>query len=186
MNSYLSRILFGCAVALLSVIECWAVAPMPGLDLVEPRRPRAPFEVISHNSFMKQQRVVPRRKTHINLAPRGLLLLVNFSDVQFASSNTQQAFDSLANSPSYTYNGATGSCKQYFTDQSNGKYIPHFDVVGPVNLPHSMAYYGANKEDGNDQYVVDFVIDACQGADRLGVDFEIGRASCRERVYCRV
>lgn len=171
MNSYLSRILLGCAVALLSVIECWAVAPMPGLDLVEPRRPRAPFEVISHNSHTKQQRVAPRKKTHINLAPRGLLILVNFADVQFASSNTQQAFDSLANSPSYTYNGATGSCKQYFTDQSNGKYIPHFDVVGPVNLPHSMAYYGANKEDGNDQYVVDFVIDACQGADRFGVDF---------------
>ena len=34
-----------------------------------------------------------------------------------------------------------------------------------------MAYYGKNHSDGNDQYVVDFVIDACKGADSLGVDF---------------
>ena len=152
-------------------INAFAVAPLPGLDLVEPYRARAPFTIVSHDAAKNIQKVAPRQTPKINLAPRGLLILVNFSDVTFAETNTIQAFDSLANGENYTYNGANGSCQAYFKDQSNGQYVPHFDVVGPVVLPQSMAYYGANKLDGNDQYVVDFVIDACKGADELGVDF---------------
>ena len=167
----MKRIFYTLFLSFLSVANSLAVAPLPGSGLQEPHRARAPFTILSHDATKNIQKVAPYKTPAINLAPRGLLLLVNFSDVTFSPTNSQQAFDSLANSTNYTYNGATGSCKQYFTDQSNGKYIPHFDVVGPVNLPHSMAYYGANKEDGNDQYVVDFVIDACQGADRFGVDF---------------
>ena len=148
----------------------FAVAPLPGLGLVEPQRSRAPFTLNTVDAHSRQV-VAPQRVPKVNLAPRGLLILVNFSDVQFVENNTQQAFDSLANGDDYTYNGATGSCKQYFTDQSNGKYIPQFDVVGPIQLPHPMAFYGENAADGNDRYVVDFVIDACKGADSLGVDF---------------
>ena len=148
----------------------FAVAPLPGLGLIEPQRSRAPFTLNTVDAHSRQA-VAPQRVPKVNLAPRGLLILVNFSDVQFVENNTQQAFDSLANGDDYTYNGATGSCKQYFTDQSNGKYIPQFDVVGPIQLPHPMAFYGENAADGNDRYVVDFVIDACKGADSLGVDF---------------
>ena len=151
--------------------NAYAVAPLPGLDLEEPYRARAPFTIVSHDAHTNIQKVAPRQTPKINLAPRGLLILVDFSDVTFDETNTIQAFDSLANGENYTYNGASGSCQAYFKDQSNGQYVPHFDVVGPVVLPQSMAYYGANKSDGNDQYVVDFVIDACQGADKLGVDF---------------
>ena len=167
----MKRIFYTLFLAFLSVANSLAVAPLPGSGLQEPHRARAPFTLLSHDATKNIQKVAPYKTPAINLAPRGLLLLVNFSDVTFSPTNSQQAFDSLANSTNYTYNGATGSCKQYFTDQSNGKYSPNFDVVGPVTLPQSMAYYGANKADGNDQYVVDFVIDACMGADRLGVDF---------------
>ena len=148
----------------------FAVAPLPGSSLVEPQRPRVPF-TLNMVDAPSRQAVTPQRAPRINLAPRGLLIMVNFTDVQFAENNTQLAFDSLANGDNYTYNGATGSCKQYFTDQSNGKYSPQFDVVGPVTLPNSMAFYGANAADGNDKFIVDFVIDACKGADSLGVDF---------------
>ena len=97
---------------------------------------------------------------------------MEFADQKFAENNTYQAFDSLANGDHYTYNGASGSCKQYFTNQSNGKYIPKFDVVGPVKLPQTMAYYGTDREVlGDDLYVFDFVLDACLGADQMGVDF---------------
>ena len=154
-------------------ISCFcllAVAPIPGLGLVEPQRPRIPSDANS-SDISSRYEVMSQHAPKINLAPRGLLILASFTDVDFADNNTQLAFDSLANGENYVYNGATGSCKQYFTDQSNGKYIPHFDVVGPVALPQSHAYYGENATDGNDQYVVDFVIDACKGADSLGVDF---------------
>jgi M6 family metalloprotease-like protein len=48
-----------------------------------------------------------------------------------------------------------------------------FDVIGPVTLPHESAYYGTDKPNasGDDQYIADFVVDACKAADSLGVDF---------------
>ena len=164
---YLLTLLF---IGGLLCTQVFAVAPLPGLGLVEPQRPRAPFTLNTMDATSRQA-VAPQRVPRVNLAPRGLLILANFADVQFVEHNTQLAFDSLANGDNYIYNGATGSCKQYFTDQSNGKYSPQFDVIGPVTLPNPMAFYGANKANGNDKYIVDFVIDACKGADSLGVDF---------------
>ena len=156
----------------LTYLHAFAVAPLPELGLVEPKHPKAPFELISHDSQTNIQRISPRQETpKINLAPRGLLILVNYTDISFQANNTQLAFDSLANSDSYTYNGATGSCQAYFKAQSNGQYVPEFDVVGPFTLPKTSAYYAANDAVGNDQYVVDFVIDACRAADQSGVDF---------------
>lgn len=152
-------------------VTAMAVAPLPGLNLVEPQHKKAPFNITSHDAKTNIQRMAPRRTPSINLAPKGLLILVNYADITFNSSNNQLAFDSLANSDNYTYNGATGSCKAYFKAQSNGQYEPKFDVIGPITLPQNSAYYADNDAAGNDQYVVDFVVDACKGADALGVDF---------------
>lgn len=144
-----------------------AIPPYPGLDLKEPIRRRIPEKTNSRRDIIAQ------RAPEINLAPHVLLILVEFSDQDFADNNTYQAFDSLTNGDHYTYNGATGSCKQYFSDQSSGKYIPKFDVVGPVKLPQTMAYYGTDtySDNGDDRYVFDFVLDACLGADQMGADF---------------
>ena len=148
----------------------FAVAPLPGLGLVEPQRPRAPFTLNTMDATSRHA-IAPQRAPRINLAPRGLLILVNFSDITFNERNNQLAFDSLANGENYTYNGATGSCKSYFEVQSNGQYSPEFDVIGPVTLPQTSAYYATNDAVDNDKYVVDFVVDACKAADEQGVDF---------------
>ena len=154
-------------IALLSSTLATAIPPYPGLNLKEPARPRIPRS----ENLSQRKDVSPQYAPKINLAPRGLLILVEFADKKFEQHNSQLAFDSLANSDNYTYNGATGSCKQYFSDQSSGKYIPHFDVVGPVALPNNMAYYGDDMNKEDDRYLFDFILDACQGADQLGVDF---------------
>ena len=169
-NSFFKRLLVS---ALLGIIytSATAVAPMPGLNLVEPQHQKAPFNIVYHNATNNTQKIAPRRTPNINLAPKGLLILVNYTDITFNENNNHLAFDSLANGDNYTYNGATGSCKAYFEAQSNGQYAPEFDVIGPITLPHNSAYYAANDASGNDQYVVDFVVDACKGADSLGVDF---------------
>ena len=172
MKYTLSRILCLAFCSVLYTVKIYAVAPLSGSGLVEPTHPKAPFEIVFHESKTNIQRVAPRQHTpKINLAPRGLLILVNYTDISFQTNNTQLAFDSLANSDNYTYNGATGSCQAYFKAQSNGQYVPEFDVVGPFTLPNTSAYYAANDTSGNDQYVVDFVIDACRAADQSGVDF---------------
>lgn len=160
---------------LVGSLSAFSIPPAPGVNMLEPRRPRIPFEVeqVSANGVTKRSLVDKQYGPAINLAPRGLLILAEFTDVAFAENNTHQAFDSLANSDNYTYNGATGSCQAYFTDQSNGQYNPVFDVIGPVILPHEVAYYGSDKPNasGDDQYIADFVVDACKAADSLGVDF---------------
>lgn len=108
-----------------------------------------------------------------NIAPRGLLILANFKDVRFREENGHDGFDSLANAMNYTWQGATGSAREYFRAQSGGQYVPVFDVIGPVELPGDMAFYGANDEEGLDANSGDFVMDAVQAADTLGVDYTL-------------
>ena len=83
-------------------------------------------------------------------AERGLVILVEFSDLSFVK--TRQDFFDLLNKKSYNENGATGSARDYFNDASNGQYDPQFDVYGPYKLSREMGYYGQNDADGNDMH----------------------------------
>lgn len=108
----------------------------------------------------------------VNLAPRGLVILVNFKDVSFNAANTQSAMNDLMNSSSYTHNGATGSVRQFFSDQSDGQYTPEFEVIGPVTLTNNVAHYGSNDAGGDDLLPGDIVVEACSIANAsYGVDF---------------
>ena len=154
--------------AWLFTCSVWAVAPLPGLNLTEPVRRPIPHGMVSQQRAAR----VAMNQQATELVSRGLLIVVEFADLSLAAGNTVQSFDSLANADDYTYNGAMGSCKKYYQDQSNGKYTPHFDVIGPVVLPQPLAYYGTDAAyEGDDRYVADFVIDACKGAQAMGVDF---------------
>lgn len=48
------------------------------------------------------------------------------------------------NGERYNYNGAIGSVRDYYLDNSGGQYSPQFDVYGPVTLEHSSSYYDNN------------------------------------------
>ena len=93
---------------------------------------------------------------------KALVILVNFQDVKFSVSNP--AFVNLLNQPGYSVNGATGSARDYFFDNSDGAFEPEFDVYGPVTLQREMAYYGENDANGYDKHVDDLIIDACTEA----------------------
>ena len=74
---------------------------------------------------------------------KGLIVLVNFSDVRFQPAHTKSLLSRMANEVGFTYkDGHCGSLHDYFKDQSNGLFDLTFDVVGPVQLRHDMAYYG--------------------------------------------
>ena len=100
-----------------------------------------------------------------NLAPRGVVILVNFKDMQMQANHTLEVFDELFNSDTCTVNKFDGkdypSATEYFKSQSNGLYAPQFDVFGPVTLTKNYQYYGQNDDDGNDMYATDAVIEAC-------------------------
>ena len=101
-----------------------------------------------------------------NLAPKGVVILVNFSNKSMQSGHTQATFDELCNSTNCTVNSGYPSAAQYFSDQSNGSYRPQFDVFGPVTLSRNVAYYGTDgSEEGDDQHATDAVIEGCRLAD---------------------
>ena len=103
-----------------------------------------------------------------NLAPKGVVILVNFSDKSMQSGHTQATFDELCNSTNCTVNSGYPSAGQYFADQSNGAYRPQFDVFGPVTLSRNVAYYGTDKsgqKEGDDQHATDAVVEGCRLAD---------------------
>lgn len=111
-----------------------------------------------------------------NLAPRGLVILVNFLDVHFRDINTVADMDSMLNGHNYNYYKSYGSAKRYFEDQSLGQYSPVFDVVGPIQLPDSLSYYGRNLSNrrGTDAKAPDMVLKACSIASQLpGVDLSL-------------
>ena len=101
--------------------------------------------------------------TEPNLAPKGVVILVNFSNKSMQSGHTQATFDELCNSLNCTVNAGYPSAGQYFADQSNGTYRPQFDVFGPVNLSRTVAYYGTDgSEEGDDQHATDAVVEGCR------------------------
>lgn len=110
----------------------------------------------------------------LKLPPAVPVILAEFSDLSFKEENGIAAFDSLFNSDNYIYDGATGSVRQYFIDQSFGKYSPRFDIIGKVTLSNSVTYYGQNKNniDGEDMHSGEMIAEACSLADsKYDVDF---------------
>ncbi len=92
-------------------------------------------------------------------AHKMLIILVAFADVPFQSGG-QVYFDSLANGRNFTQNGATGSIRQYYLDNSFGRLDLSATVVGPYTLSQNMAYYGANSGTYKDLHARDMIKEA--------------------------
>ncbi len=127
-----------------------------------------------------------------NLAPHGLVILVNFQNKEFSTDIA--TMDSMLTgenfSRNYSYKKKTGSetvtikikskgsARKYFFDQSYGQYNPTFDVIGPVTVSQNYSYYGEPVKDaqGNitahDKNPRELIKEACQLADASGVDFK--------------
>ncbi len=103
---------------------------------------------------------------------KGLILLVEFANNSMQEGNDSELFNRLMNEEGFDDDGATGSARDYFISQSMGEFTPDFDVYGPIKLPRSILYYGANNGFGQDNNPMQMVIDACQLADeQFDVDF---------------
>ncbi len=94
---------------------------------------------------------------------RSVVILVNFTDKKFSSATPQDDFSRMLNDIGYSENGAVGSAKDYYHACSNGQFRPQFDVYGPYELDHDMAYYGTNVN-GVDGNPAQMIVDACAKA----------------------
>lgn len=112
-----------------------------------------------------------RGDEHIALGKKHfLVILVEFSDLSFKVNDPATAFHRLLNESGYSENGATGSARDYYYDNSHGMFEPVFDVFGPVTLPKKKAYYGENDNMGNDKHPEEAVAEGCKALDSQ-VDF---------------
>jgi len=71
-----------------------------------------------------------------------ILLLAAFQDKPFTRSATD--FNNLMNQVGYTADGATGSFKDFYFENSYGNLTFETTVAGPFTVSQNMAYYGAN------------------------------------------
>lgn len=107
-----------------------------------------------------------RAASHVAVGEkRFLVVLVEFSDLSFKVSDPRTAFSNLLNQEGYSANGATGSARDFYIDNSKGYFKPTFDVYGPVKLSKTKAYYGGNNSDGDDLHPEEAVAEACKALD---------------------
>ena len=90
-------------------------------------------------------------------SPKIPVILVQFKDVQFSSSDPVSTYNTR-------FNTATKGVKQYLTDMSAGAFTPEFEIFGPVTLPGNQANYGQNTAEGKDIYAGRFARDAVRYA----------------------
>ena len=89
-----------------------------------------------------------------------LVILVQFSDKSFQSTNANNDFTNQLNQDGYNANSGTGSAWNYYYENSRGLFNPRFDVVGPVTVSRTAAYYGENDDYGDDAHPDEMVEEA--------------------------
>lgn len=102
---------------------------------------------------------------------RGLIIMVEFSDKSFWENHDKAYYERVANEKDFHHeDGFQGSIYDYFYAQSEGLFQLTFDIVGPVKLEKTYAYYGANDRNGEDKNDGEFAYDAISAA-KDSVDF---------------
>ncbi|MDE7388159.1 MAG: hypothetical protein K2M97_02770, partial [Muribaculaceae bacterium] len=100
---------------------------------------------------------------------KALVLLVQYKDVKFTLDDPYTYFHDMLNKEGFCdpVYGGTGSCRDFFIESSGGRFVPQFDVFGPVTLPNDRAYYGTNAANGGiDPKAPYMAVHACQQLDK--------------------
>ena len=103
----------------------------------------------------------------------GLVILVEFNDSHFTRSDVLDFYNNMINQENYSgytnedgsynpYGNCTGSVRDYFCDNSNGIFVPQFDIAGPFEVPYSV--------NQGEQYAYNIFLSALQKANPT-VDF---------------
>ena len=106
-------------------------------------------------------------------APTIPVIMVEFPDLSFQETTTQEKVTRWLNDPEYNDEQYTqGSAGSWFADQSKGLFRPKFEVVATVKVAKGYAYYGANAGSGSiDKNCSSMVSEAIKLAAEQGVDF---------------
>ena len=114
---------------------------------------KAPQQLFKNNSVVSRMEQV---KGSFKL----LVILANFNNTE--TSYTQVDFDEMLNEQNYN---SQGSFRDFYLENSNGKFEVNSTVTAWVVLPHNHDYYGPEEKWG------EFAYDAVKAAYESGIDF---------------
>ncbi|MFI3285879.1 MAG: M6 family metalloprotease domain-containing protein [Rikenellaceae bacterium] len=133
---------------------------------------------IAATAATAQRAKVAAAKTSLNTSSfpnsgdvRSIVILVEYYDVKFTVDDPNQAFNNQLNQEGYSVEGAVGSARDYFYENSGGQFNGQFDVYGPYELSQPQRYYGGNSTSGGDLRPQEMIEEAVKLADQDGVDF---------------
>lgn len=139
------------------------LVPQPTAQMAQVRR---------HNQVQRARQLSQNRASLYDYSKfRGLVILVEYKDCSFRYSSYSNIMDGMINSDNYTGNSytnfsyygtnyrCTGSVRDYYRDNSDGIFVPTFDVVGPVKVNRSQYYVNSTEN------AVQLMVDACTAAD---------------------
>lgn len=133
---------------------------LPGVN----ERRMARLEKMRQANITRRHQAGPRRAKTQPEIQRGLVLLVQFSDVMMKSGAATQ-WDNRFNQQGFSLNNHVGSVRDYFVEQSYGLLTIDFDVVGPITLSKKREYYGSSPNQYLDDRAPEMVIEALKLAD---------------------
>ena len=133
---------------------------LPGVN----ERRLARLEKMREANVQRRHAVGPLRANAQAETKRGLVMLVQFSDMNLQSGASTQ-WQNRFNQQGYSLSSHVGSVRDYFLEQSYGMLDIDFDVVGPLTLSKKHDYYGTAPNASLDDRAPEMVIEALKLAD---------------------
>jgi M6 family metalloprotease-like protein len=135
----------------------------------------ADMETLRANAIGRKTRAAARRATrtprkaigdfmHYSGSKKGLIILVEFTNMKFKPENDSLRYTRICNEKGYDEGSFRGSVYDYFKEQSYGEFDLTFDVIGPVQMDSTYQYYGRDTnptEGGSDAHPGQMTAMAC-------------------------
>lgn len=108
------------------------------------------------------------------------VILVQFKDVKFSVAKNDEDiskfYDLYCNGTKdgnlYKGAGSYGAVRDYFTEMSNGLFLPEFDIIGPVTVSEDLEFYGQNTSANRDLRITQMYTEAIKAASEQGIDWD--------------
>lgn len=122
------------------------------------------LEFHQQTGMLKSVRKVQRRELHGPVAgeQKTLVILMQYKDSKLEK--LQADFDALFNQVNYRADGARGSVKDFYRENSYGRLDLNCDVLGPFTSAQDMNYYGANGRSDQDEHPEQLFLEALEFA----------------------
>jgi len=89
-----------------------------------------------------------------------LVVLIEFADRKWSVDDPVEVMNQKLNGENYDYNGSLYSMREFYRHNSNGLFVPTFDIVGPVTLPKTSEYYTGGEKYTNVKEAVTYAAQA--------------------------